>query len=290
MNAELLGSSAVMDGVRSRIAMLSALPWHVRIEGPSGSGKGVAARLLHRLSPRHAGPFIECDVNAMAEGLEVADLRGHTRGAFTGAMTDRAGLLEAAHGGTLFIDEIATASMRTQLALLQLVEQRTVQRIGECRTRQVDVRIVFATNANLSELVTAGRFRDDLLYRMGWLVVQMPALSEHREDIPELAAMILNRLAREAERDCPRLTRSVLDRLIAFDWPGNVRQLEGALQEYVAFGKLPDLVCRPGRDPQEWQAELDAVLERNDGSVSGAARELRTSRKAVYKALRRRRA
>lgn len=279
-----------MQAVRTRIATLAALPWHVRIEGPSGSGKEVAARLLHQLSACCNGPFVECDVNEMAEGLAIEDLRGHSRGAFTGAVSARAGVFEAAHGGTLFIDEIATASLTTQAALLKMVERGRVHRMGECRGRQFNIRILFATNADLEELVKQGQFRADLLYRMGWLILRMPALCQHREDIPEIAGTILSRLAREAGRDCPKLTRPALDRLIAYDWPGNVRQLEGALKEYVAFGKLPDLVRRPGRRPSEWRDHLDAVLERNEGSVSAAARELRVSRKAVYKGLRNRQA
>lgn len=279
-----------MCGVRSRLAMLAALPWHVRVEGPSGSGKGLAARMLHRLSVRHAGPFVTCQVNAMADGLEVAELVGHARGAYTGAVSDSPGLFEAAHGGTLFIDEVATASSKIQLALLQLIDEGVVQRAGERRVRKVDVRVVFATNTDLWGAVKLGQFREDLFYRMGSLVVRMPALREHREDIPELATSILMVKAREAGRECPRLTREAMDRLIAYDWPGNVRQLEHALEHYVAFGKLPDVVRRPGRHRGEWEGELDEVMERHQGDISAAARELRVSRKAVYKSLKRRQA
>jgi len=276
-----------MEAVRERIASLADLPWHVRIEGPTGSGKGLAARELHRLSHISKGPFVSCNVNALADGLEVAELAGYTRGAFTGAVADRVGLFEAAHGGILFVDEVATAPPKTQLILLQLVEG-SVQRVGECRTRQVDVRIVFATNADLESLVSSNDFRADLYYRMGSLIVTMPALRDHREDIPELAATILARQAREAGRDCPRLTREAWDRLIAYDWPGNVRQLDQALKHYTAFGKLPDVIRRPGRDPSEWQDEMDEVLERQGGNVTKAARELRISRKALYKGMERR--
>ncbi len=279
-----------MEKVRARLTALAPLPWHVRIEGPSGSGKGLAARELHRLSSLRDGPFVQCSVNALPDGIEVAELVGYARGAFTGAVSDRAGLFEAANGGTLFVDEIATASSRTQLALLQLVDEGTFQRLGERRSRKVSVRVVFATNANLEEAVKAGLFREDLFHRMGVLVVQMPGLSDHREDIPELAATILCRKAREAARDCPRLTQAALDRLVAFDWPGNVRQLEHAMEHYVAFGKLPDLVRRPGRKRSDWEGELDETLRRNDGEVSAAARALRISRKTLYKELKKRRA
>jgi DNA-binding NtrC family response regulator len=279
-----------MMAVRAQLESLAALPWHVRIEGPSGSGKGLAAQALHRMSSRSANTFACCHVNALADGLEVAELVGYARGAFTGAVTDRPGLFEAAHGGTLFIDEVATASFRTQLALLQLVDEGTVQRLGERRVRQVDVRVVFATNADLESAVGAGQFREDLFHRMGVLVVRMPALRERPEDIPELVDNILGRKAQEAHRERPSLSRGSLDRLLAFDWPGNVRQLEHALEHFIAFGRLPDVVRRPGRDPSEWEDQLDAVLERHDGEIAAAARELRISRKALYKGLKRRQA
>jgi len=277
-----------MENVRARLTALAPLPWHVRIEGPSGSGKGLAARELHRLSPLRDGPFVQCSVNALPDGIEVAELVGYARGAFTGAVSDRPGLFEAANGGTLFVDEIATATPRTQLALLQLVDEGMFQRLGERRSRKVSVRIVFATNADLEKAVKAGQFREDLFHRMGVLVVQMPGLSDHREDIPELAPTILSRKAREAARECPPLTQVALDRLLAFDWPGNVRQLEHAMEHYVAFGKLPDLVRRPGRKRSEWEGELEETLRRNAGEVSASARALRVSRKTLYKVLKKR--
>jgi DNA-binding NtrC family response regulator len=287
MDTMLLGSSARMQAVRAQLESLAALPWHVRIEGPSGSGKGVAARMLHRESSRRDAPFICCHINALVDGLEVAELVGHARGAFTGAVADRPGLFEAAHGGTLFVDEVATATARTQLALLQLIDEGIVQRLGERRVRQVDVRVVFATNASLEQAVETGQFREDLYHRMGVLVVRMPALRDHAEDIPDLVASILERKASEAGREPPLMARDALDRVLAFDWPGNVRQLERALEYYVAFGRLPDLVRRPGRDPSEWQDELEGVVERNGGNIAAAARELRISRKALYKGIKR---
>jgi DNA-binding NtrC family response regulator len=278
-----------MEQVRARLAALAALPWHVRIEGPSGSGKGLAARLLHRLSPRAGGPFVCCHINALADGLEVAELVGYARGAFTGAVADRPGLFEAAHGGTLFVDEVATASPRTQLALLQLVDDGTVQRLGERRVRQLDVRAVFATNADLDQAALDGAFREDLYHRLGVLVVRMPALSEHREDVPELARSILVRKAREAGLEPPKLSRWQLDRLAAFDWPGNVRQLEHALEHVVAFGKLPDVVRRR-RPPRKWQARFDEIVQRHADNRAAAARELGISRKTLYKELQQREA
>jgi DNA-binding NtrC family response regulator len=275
-----------MEAVREQIASYADLPWHVRIEGPSGSGKELAARELHRLSHITRGPFVSCRVNALADGLEASELAGHARGSFTGAVSDRVGLVEGAHGGILFVDEVATASPKTQLMLLQLADG-TVQRVGECRERRIQVRMVFATNADLEALVKSGGFRSDLYYRMGCLIVRMPGLRDHREDIPEIARTILERKAQEARRECPKLPRTVVDRMMAYDWPGNVRQLEHVLECYIADGRLPDIVRRPGRDPTEWQGKMNEVLERHDGNVSEAARELDISRKTFYKGLKR---
>jgi DNA-binding NtrC family response regulator len=281
----LLGASGVMRDVRAQLASLAALPWHVRIEGPTGSGKGLAARVLHQMSARAGGPFVCCHINALADGLEVAELVGHARGAFTGAVGDRPGVFEAAHGGTLFVDEVATASPRTQLALLQLVDEGAVQRLGERRLRRVDVRAVFATNADLSQAVRAGTFREDLYHRLGVLVVRMPALRDHRDDIPELAYTILAQKARDVHVENPVLERRDLERLMAFDWPGNVRQLEHVLEHFLALGRIPDVVRRVGRVPSDWQTRLDEAVRRHQGNKAAAARELGISRKTLYRGL-----
>jgi DNA-binding NtrC family response regulator len=281
----LLGASAVMRDVRAQLVSLAVLPWHVRIEGPTGSGKGLAARVLHGMSARAGAPFVCCHINALADGLEVAELVGHARGAFTGAVGDRPGVFEAAHGGTLFVDEVATASPRTQLALLQLVDEGAVQRLGERRLRRVDVRAVFATNADLWQAVRAGTFREDLYHRLGVLVVRMPALRDHREDIPELAYAILTRKARDVRMESPVLERRDLERLMAFDWPGNVRQLEHVLEHFLAFGRIPDVVRRVGRVPSDWQAQISEAVRRHEGNKAAAARELGISRKTLYRRL-----
>jgi DNA-binding NtrC family response regulator len=274
-----------MQAVRAKIARFAPFDWHVLVAGASGTGKNVVARELHRLSPQRCrGPFVECQINSLADGIAAGELEGHRRGAFTGAVTDRAGPFESAHGGTLFIDEVGTASAATQALLLRLVEG-SVKRLGEVRTRDIDVRMVFATNENLGTMVKAGAFRGDLYARMRVLPLSMPALSEHREDIPELANHLLKRFAEEAHVDCPRLPRAVMDRMIAYDWPWNVRELENALKLYIVEGVLPEFVRRPGRKPSEWQDQLPEALERNGGDVSATARDFIVSRKAVYRAL-----
>jgi DNA-binding NtrC family response regulator len=287
--AELLGSSRVMGNLRVQLARLAAVPWPVRLEGPSGTGKGVAARLLHCWSPRCRGPFVALHLNMLAEGLEIAELVGHVRGAFTGATTDRPGAFEAAHKGTLFLDELAIASPRVQRALLQLVDEGAVQRLGEQRPRRVDVRLVFATNANLESAVVAGEFRKDLFYRLGSLVVRMPALSEHRDDIPELVEHILEQKTNELGDVVPPLSPGGLATLVAFDWPGNVRQLQHVLEYYVTFGRLPHAILHAPRAP-DWKDRLDEALARHGGNKAATSRELGVSRKTVHDELRRRKA
>lgn len=215
----LLGDSAIMRAVRDRIVRLAQLPWPTRVEGPRGSGKRMACRLLHVYSPRARGPFVVSNLNLMPDNLELAKLVGHTKGAFTGAERDMPGAFEVAHTGTLVLDEVSDASPRVQGILLQLVEERTFSRIGEVRVRTVDVRVVVATNADLAERVSAGGFRADLLDRFGKRGVRLPALAEHPDDIPQLVAHILPRKAREAGRTVRDLTRGELDLLRAYSWP-----------------------------------------------------------------------
>ena len=283
----LLGASAVMRRVRDQIATLAALDWNVRIEGPSGSGKSVAARLLHRLSPRARAPFVVCSLAMLPDSAELSELVGHRRGAFTGAVEDRTGKVEDAHTGTLFLEELGTASPHAQEILLELVDHGTFNRMGENRVRTVDVRFVSASNECLEDLVAQGRFRADLYHRLGLLVVHMPPLSDHREDIPRLAAHILAEQCVKAGLPAPRLTEEAIESLVAFSWPGNVRQLASALQYFVAFGRLPDVIGRAAR-PGAWRAQVDGVLRRHGGKKAPAAAELGVSRQALYQELRHR--
>ena len=174
----LLGQSAMMQSVKATIARLAAFPWPVRIEGASGTGKGIAARMLHALSPRASRPFVRCNLNMIPDGREHAELVGWVRGAFTGAVSDHAGDFEAAHSGVVFLDELAAATSRVQAALLQLVDEGFVRRIGDHRVRCVDVRVVAATNAHLEAEVATARFREDLFFRLDRHVVRLPALVE----------------------------------------------------------------------------------------------------------------
>ncbi len=282
--ALLLGKSKVMQRVRDQITQLARLPWHVRIEGPTGSGKNVAARLVHQLSARSLHPFICCSLAMLPDGLELSELVGHKRGAFTGAVEDRAGAFEAAHNGTLFLDEIGTASPQAQKYLLRLVDERVTRRLGEYRDRPVDVRLIFATNVDLEAAAREGSFREDLLARMRVLVLKMPALVEHADDIPELAEHFLQQKCLEANVLVPRLRAEVIEQLREFSWPRNIRDLESAIEHYVAFGRLPDTIVHAS----DWRDRLDDTLRRHGGNRTHAANELGISRKSIHAELRRR--
>ena len=280
----LLGNSRVMRRVRDQIALLADLPWHVRIEGPSGTGKSVAARLLHKLSQRAQAAFILCSLASVPDSTAIGELVGYRRGAFTGAYNNQAGKFEAAHGGTLFLDEVGTAGPEVQRALLQFVDTGIVQRMGEVRERPVDARLVFATNESLPALVTEGKFRADLYYRMGQLVVQMPALSDHVEDIPELLESLLVAKALQARVPVPRLSPTDLERLQGYNWPGNVRELAAVAEQVVVFGEIPESFShRP--ISRSWRDQIPDVLRQCGGNRAAAARFLGVSRQSLHRAL-----
>lgn len=287
----LLGHSAAMRDVRERLRLFAPVPWPVRLHGSSGSGKGQAARFLHLCSDRRSGPFVIQSMTGLAEGLEVAQLTGYVAGAFTGAVHDRSGAVENAHGGTLFLDEIADASMKAQNVLLHLLEDGYVQRVGESRPRLVDVRMIVATNKNLEEAVQAGRFRDDLLHRLGRFVVQLPSLRDHREDIPDIAAVVLHRFAAQLGREAPVLPAKVMETLLTYDWPGNVRELEWVMREYLVLGTLPSLGpakrvvegVPPCSARSARAARARAAIAQHAGDKTAAARSLGISRMSLYR-------
>lgn len=283
-HAVLLGKSEVIRRVHEQLITLAGLPWHVRIEGPSGTGKSVAARLLHKLSHRAQAAFVLCSLASLPDSTAIGELVGYRRGAFTGAYENHAGKFEAAHNGTLFLDEIGTAGPDVQRALLQFVDTGIVQRLGEVRERPVDARLVFATNEDLGSLVASGKFRSDLYYRMGQLIVRMPALGEHVEDIPLLMQHLLSIKADQARVELPLLTPADLERLMGYNWPGNVRELAAVAEQVVVFGCLPDFFAQlPATDG--WRLQIPDTLRRCKGNKSAAARILGVSRQSLQRAL-----
>jgi two-component system response regulator PilR (NtrC family) len=237
----MLGSSAPLAQVRTLIHKLARTQAPVHICGESGSGKELAARLIHEYGARQAKPFVPVNCGAIPETLVESELFGYRKGAFTGANEDRDGVFQAADGGTLFLDEIAELPLQMQVRLLRAIQERRVRKVGATQEDPVDVRIICATNQNLAALVEAGRFRRDLYYRLNVVELPMPPLRECREDIPAIAASILERLAGPERAAPPRLSEKALAELMAYDFPGNVRELENILERALALSQSEEL-------------------------------------------------
>ncbi|HSA89039.1 MAG TPA: sigma-54 dependent transcriptional regulator [Burkholderiales bacterium] len=238
---KLLGESAPLVHVRNLIAKLARTQAPVHISGESGSGKELAARLIHENGARRDKPFVPVNCGAIPDTLVESELFGYRKGAFTGANEDRDGFFQAAHGGTLFLDEIAELPLHTQVLLLRAIQERRVRKVGATQEEPVDVRIICATNQSLAGMVEAGRFRRDLYYRLNVVDLTMPPLRECREDIPLIATHILQRLAAQNGVTPPRLSARALPELMAYDFPGNVRELENILERALALSPGEDL-------------------------------------------------
>ncbi|MFO0843361.1 MAG: sigma-54 dependent transcriptional regulator [Gemmataceae bacterium] len=258
----IVGTSPAMREVYRFTRLVARTPATVLLVGETGTGKEMVARAVHRLSPRSDGPYVRVNCGALPEGLLESELFGHVKGAFTGAIDNKTGRFEAAHGGTIFLDEISSTSPKLQVKLLRVLQEKEFERVGESRTIRVDTRVVAATNHHLPEEIEAGRFRDDLYYRLNVWPIYLPPLRERREDIPQLAKYFLVRHAEEHRVDPPELTPEMLGVLAAYDWPGNVRELENYMERAVVHAtagrpgnKLtPDLLAPPGRGDRRWLA------------------------------------
>jgi DNA-binding NtrC family response regulator len=297
---ELVGVSAVIADVRKAVTRAAASPFAVLIDGESGVGKELVARAIHQLSPRRERRF--CDVNcaALPDELIESELFGHARGAFTGAVTERAGLVEEADGGTLFLDEVLDLSPRAQAKLLRVVQQQEVRRVGETFTRKVDVRFVSAANRDVRAEVAGGRFREDLLYRLDVIRIHIPALRERPEDIPLLIEHFW-RLAAPRVGTTATVGHSVLAALSRYHWPGNVRELQNVIAALAVAAPvrgtlrpalLPSAITGVATVTSGHLAEARAQFERRfvevalaraGGSRSQAARELGISRQGLLK-------
>jgi PAS domain S-box-containing protein len=265
--SEIIGTSRPLREVLDQINALARVDTPVLILGESGTGKELVAEALHAAGPRHRGRLVKVNCSALTESLLESELFGHVRGAFTGAVRDVAGRFEMADGGTIFLDEIGEISHGMQLRFLRVLESKEFERVGDPTPIHVDVRVVAATNRDLKAHVDRGEFRDDLYYRLAVFQVQLPPLRERREDIPLLVSHFLARLNAKFGRRIERVADAAMESLLSYSWPGNVRQLENALEH--AFG-----LCR-GRviAPRDLPSELSDSQGQSLSSRSGAADE-----------------
>ncbi len=246
----LLGTSPAMQQMREMIGRVARSQAPVHIFGESGTGKELVAKLIHESGPRRDGPFVPVNCGAIPTELMESELFGHKRGSFTGAVSDKKGLIQSAEGGTLFLDEIADLPLHMQVKLLRVIQEKAVRPVGEQLEVGVDVRVLSATHKNLSQLVAEGKFREDLFYRVNVIELRVPSLRERPEDVPELAEAILRRLGRRMKITTPTLTDDALASLETYAFPGNVRELENILERAITLStsgevRSSDIQLRP---------------------------------------------
>ncbi len=253
----LLGRSPVMIGLYKEIARVAPTRSTILIVGESGAGKELVARSIHQHSTRSAGPFVAVNCGALTETLLEAELFGHVRGSFTGAVGDRKGLWEEASGGTLFLDEVGETSPAFQVKLLRALQEGEIRRVGASKATQVDARILAATNRNLEQDVKAGKFREDLFYRLSVVTLRVPSLKERRTDIPLLAERFLSLVVDREGHKQLTLSEETIRTLVAYNWPGNVRELESAIEYAVLHARGHAI------DPEDLPEKLQSVQVRS---------------------------
>ncbi|HWK32048.1 MAG TPA: sigma-54 dependent transcriptional regulator, partial [Terriglobales bacterium] len=238
---KIIGSSAALDKLKQTIRTIAATTSTVVVHGESGTGKELVARALHECSPRADEPFVSINCGAFPETLLESELFGYVKGAFTGANSNRVGLFEAATGGTIFLDEIGEMSVAMQVKLLRVLQEMKVRPVGGSEEIAIDVRVIAATNRDLQKMVEEKAFREDLFYRISVIPIEVPPLRHRRDDIPLLANHFLKKFAPIVGREISRIERGSLERMIGYDWPGNVRQLENAMERAVALETTNEL-------------------------------------------------
>jgi transcriptional regulator with GAF, ATPase, and Fis domain len=250
-SGDLVGESPALRKVQQQIDLVAPTQATVLITGESGTGKELVARAIHERSPRRGGPLITVNCGAIPEALFESEFFGHARGAFTGAQRDKPGRFELASGGTLFLDEIGELPLPMQAKLLRVLQEQEVERVGETKARKIDVRVLAATNRDLAVEVEAGRFRQDLYYRLSVFPIENPPLRERREDIPRLAEHFIRVAAKRMKRRPPKFTNAAARQLSARDWPGNVRELQNAVERAVILSQgNPLLFDEPAVPPK----------------------------------------
>ena len=237
----MVGNSPAIQRVFDLVEQVAQTKTNVLISGESGTGKELVARAVHDHSQRSDQPFIAINCGAIPENLLESELFGHVKGAFTGAVQNKAGLFESADKGTLFLDEIGELSASLQVKLLRALQEKRIRRVGGTRDESVDVRILAATNQKLEEEVAAGRFREDLYYRLNVIQITMPALRDRVDDIPLLVRHFVDKYARDLDRPVESIEQAALDRLMHYPFPGNVRELENVIERAVALSRKPTI-------------------------------------------------
>ena len=304
----IVGRSPAMLEMLDLVRKVSKHYTNVLISGPTGSGKELVARALHQMSPVGKQRFAVCNCSAMVDTLLESQLFGHVRGAFTGAMDTRAGLFEYANGGTVFLDEVSETSLAMQAKLLRVIQNREIQRVGSPEVKQVDVRIIAATNRDLRSEVLAGRFREDLFYRLSSIEIRVPGLAERTEDIPVLVRYFLKKYSELYGKPFQGLTRRAQIVLLHHDWPGNVRELENVISsaaitttsEFIDVNDLPANLRKPegriGPSEENWRplpldevrrVHIRRVLDMCEGNRVRAAQILGIGRTSLYRFLKR---
>ncbi|HWP43545.1 MAG TPA: sigma-54 dependent transcriptional regulator [Blastocatellia bacterium] len=298
----LIAESSAMQPVLQIISRVGPSDANVLIMGENGSGKGVVAQMLHAVSDRASKPMVTVNIGGLSEGVFESEMFGHVKGSFTDAKSDRVGRFELAESGTLFLDEIANLPLKHQPKLLRVLETGEFERVGSSKTRRANVRVISATNADLNEEVSAGRFRQDLLFRLNTVEIHLPPLRDRRDDIPLLAHHFLRQHVARYRKNLSGFDKSAMQALIKHPWPGNVRELDHAVERAVLMAQgevvhVADLGLQGGREIsrrledmslEEVEAFLiQKTLSQCDGNVSRAAEKLGLSRSALYRRLQR---
>ncbi len=293
----LLGRSAAMAGLKSAIKKLARSQAPVYLQGESGTGKELVARQIHELGPRAERPFVPVNCGAIPTELMESEFFGHMKGSFTGAVADKQGLFQAANGGSLFLDEIAELPLHMQVKLLRAIQERAIKPIGAQQEVPVDVRILSATHKNLSTEIAQGRFRQDLYYRINVIELRVPPLRERLADLPQLADHILARFTTNGRTQAPKLSPEALERLEAYPFPGNVRELENILERAATLCegqiiqehelRLPAIKATPDDNrPEPAHGQLDVYLEdKEKKAIMDALEKTRWNRTAAAKLL-----
>ncbi len=297
----MIGQSQSMQKVFDLIRDAAPVDSTVLITGETGTGKGLAAKAIHTNSPRRNGPFVGVNCGAIPEHLMESELFGHQKGAFTDAKENRKGRLEMANGGTLFLDEIGEISMRMQIDLLRVIEDRVFYRVGGTQPIETDFRVVAATNKNIREAVKTGEFREDLYYRVNVITFEMPPLRGRKEDIPLLANHFLQRFIQETNKSISGISREAMDEMMLHEWPGNIRELENAIERAVVVGKSAKITDRDlpifnidGMASREdhslkavEKAHIMSVLINNDWNIAKSSKILEIDRTTLYNKIKR---